>query len=133
MHLLLELTNVNWLIIKEFEQIDLRLVDEFNKKAIFIENKIDTSSHSGQLSRYFKNWKENYKGGAFIYLTINGAVPNDDGFDELIYPKKEIMKEIIIISYKREIFDWLNSSLSQIKSDKVRHTIIQYLNIIITL
>jgi hypothetical protein len=52
-----------------------------------IENKIDTSEHSGQLQRYreevtreFAGWKT-----LFIYLSISGELPTDDSFVPIDY------------------------------------------------
>ena len=125
-----DIENQIWNIRKEYEQIDLRIVNTFLRKAVFIENKIYTVAHSGQLSRYFKNWKENYTGGAFIYLTINGDSPPVEGFDETIYPKKEILSELIILSYKKDIYRWLESCIVDIQSKKVQYTVHQYLDLI---
>jgi len=125
-----DVENQFWNVRKEYEQIDLRIVNTFLRKAVFIENKIDTVAHSGQLSRYFKNWKENYNGGAFIYLTINGDDPPEEGFDETFYPKKDILPEIIILSYKKDIYRWLESCIEDIQSKKVQYTVHQYLDLI---
>lgn len=125
-----EILHQDWYVRKEFENIDLRIVNETLRKAIFIENKIDSNAHSGQLSRYFKEWKEKYGHGAFIYLTINGDFPSNSGFDDMIYPKKEILKELKLFSYKVDIYSWLEESYEEIKSDKVRYTVLQYMELI---
>lgn len=125
-----DIENPSWNVRKEYEQIDLRITNNFLKKAVFIENKIDTVAHSGQLSRYFKKWKENYSGGAFMYLTINGDDPPDEGFDELVYSRKEVLSELKVISYKRDIHEWLESCIEEVRSKKVQYTIFQYLELI---
>lgn len=124
-----EILHKDWYVKKEYEHIDLRIVNNTLKKAIFIENKIDTDAHSEQLSRYFHDWKINFGNGAFIYLTINGDSPADTGFNEL-YPKKEVMKELKLLSYKTDIYSWLKECYDEIKSDKVRYTILQYMELI---
>lgn len=125
-----DIENHIWNVRKEYEQIDLRIVNDFLRKAVFIENKIGTTAHSGQLSRYFKNWKENYNGGAFVYLTINGDMPPDEGFDEQIYPKKDVLSELKILSYKKDIYLWLEFCIEEIRSKTVQYTVKQYLDLI---
>lgn len=119
-----------WYIQKEFEHIDLRIVNDNLLKAVFIENKIDTSAHSGQLSNYFSKWKSKYSGGAFIYLNINGDLPPNEGFNESIYSKKDVMNELKVLSYKKDIREWLESCVNQIQSQKVLYTVNQYLELI---
>jgi hypothetical protein len=126
-----EASDPNWHVIKEYEYVDLRIFNYSLRKAIFIENKIYTDAHSGQLSRYFSLWENHYsKNGAFIYLTPDGKAPNETGFDDLVYKKDEIMKVLLCLSYKEDICNWLEETLFQIASPKVRETIIQYIDLI---
>jgi len=121
-----------WNVAKESGYIDLRIVNYNLKKAVFIENKIYTDAHSGQLSKYFKRWKEGYfKGnGAFIYLTPNGDEPASAGFNEKIFQKNEIMKEMKLFSYNNDIFNWLNLIYDKIESHRVQQTLKQYIDLI---
>ncbi len=123
-----EILHKDWYVKKEYENIDLRIVNKTLKKAVFIENKIDTNAHSGQLSRYFHEWKK-FESGAFIYLTINGDSPTDTGFNESP-PKEEVLKELKLLSYKIDIYSWLRECYDEIQSDKVRYTILQYMELI---
>jgi len=126
-----EASDPNWYVIKEYEYVDLRIFNYSIRKAIFIENKIYTDAHSGQLSRYFSLWKNHYfENGAFIYLTPDGKAPNEAGFDDLVWKKDEIMKVLLCLSYKEDICNWLEETLFQIVSPKVRETIIQYIDLI---
>lgn len=122
----------NWYVIKEKEHIDIRILNHSLKKAIYIENKINSDAYSGQLSRYYKHWKEGFfQGhGAFIYLTPSGNIPSNNGFDENIYPKKEILKELKLFSYHDQIHNWLVDTFPKIQSVKVQHTLSQYIDII---
>jgi len=68
----------NITIFREKDNIDLLIVDEANKIAITIENKVYANERidgedGGQLQKYEKNINEHYKGydKYFIYLTIN--------------------------------------------------------------
>lgn len=131
---LAEISKINWKVIKESESIDLRIVNYKLKKAIFIENKVYTDSHSGQLSRYYKKWRESFpNGGQFMYLTISGGQPDDAGFDDKVDPRftKELIKrEMRCISYKTHIKEWLEGTFPNIQATRVRETIHQYLHLI---
>jgi hypothetical protein len=124
----------NWRVQAENERIDLRVENYFLKKAIFIENKIQTGAHSGQLSRYFKMWIKGYcKGnGAFIYLSPDRdkSPPADDGFCEKVYPKDKVIERLQIWSYQGEISRWLTKTLTKVKSPRVRETVRQYIDTI---
>lgn len=123
----------NWFVVKESEFVDLRIVNYSLRKAIFIENKIYTDAHSGQLSRYFQLWKDGYFGGngAFIYLTLHGDEPNDSGFDpDAIYDKAKIMEQLICLSYQINICVWLEKAISQIEAPRVKQTVKQYIDLI---
>lgn len=123
----------SWNVIKERENIDLQLINYRLRKAVFIENKIYSGSHSGQLSRYYSMWKKCFpNGGEFLYLTITGVPPDDAGFNEE-YPRDVVEKDLKRISYKKHIKEWLEATLPHIQATKVKETIVQYLFIIKTL
>ena len=119
-----------WVVEKEKENIDIKIINNTLDVGIFIENKIYTDAHSGQLSRYFKLWKSRYRKGVFVYLTINGSKPSILGYDDTIYPREAIEKELILLSYKYDIFYWLKNIFPAVRSEKVQHTIAQYLDIL---
>lgn len=127
-----EIGHPNWHVRREHEYIDLRIVNGVLRKAVFIENKIDTKAHSGQLSHYFDLWKNNYpEGGAFIYLTIDGMKPPEEGFDPNCSDTRgELENSLLLRSYRMDIHNWLESILERIKSEKVKQSIIQYINTI---
>jgi len=127
-----EASDQNWFITKESEHVDLRILNYSLRKAIYIENKIYTDAHSGQLSRYYLLWQtSSFKGsGAFIYLTPDGKEPDDAGFDDKISTKSEIMKCLFLLSYKNDICNWLKESILQVESSRVRETINQYIDLI---
>jgi hypothetical protein len=126
-------TQEGWEVIMEKDYIDLRIVHKPSSFAIFIENKIDTQAHSGQLCRYFKLLKDTYDRGCFIFLSIHGDPPSDAGFDDHICPKDAVLKELQVISYKHDISCFLSQSLEMIKADRVKHTVRQYLDLIASL
>ena len=127
-----EITHPNWYVWRETQSIDLRVANDLLQKAVFIENKIDTDAHSGQLSRYYVLWRKNYpKGGAFIYLTIDGVKPPDSGFDPLLPPTRvEIETNLQLLSYKVHIKTWLESILDSIEPEKLKQSVIQYIETI---
>lgn len=132
-----EADDFNWLVYSETEFIDLQIVNYPLKKAIFIENKIYTDAHDGQLSRYFKKWRDGYwqDNGAFIYLSPNQNknTPANDGFSEEVCPKEQVMDVLCIWSYQDEIHRWLKEVLPLVKSEKVRGTLRQYMDTIMHL
>ena len=128
-----EASDKNWFVAKESEYVDLKIVNYSLREAIFIENKIYTGAHSGQLSRYYRVWKDGYfKGnGAFIYLTLHGGAPNISGFDpDEIYEKAEILEQLICLCYKMDIHDWLEKAIPHIEAPRVEQTVKQYTDLI---
>lgn len=67
------------LVLREWQNIDILVVDEAHRLALIIENKIDTSEHSNQLQRYRKMVDEQYPGWRVVglYLTPDGEEPSD--------------------------------------------------------
>ncbi len=129
-----EIESSGWYVVSETENIDLRISNDALQKAIFIENKIDTIAHSEQLSRYYELWRDQYSnGGAFVYLTIWGDPAPDRGFGQsppYKYSRQEIEASLRRLSYKRNISDWLTSMLGMIEPQKLKQSIIQYIETI---
>ena len=124
-----EILSDGWKIICEQERVDLKIVNFKLMKAIFIENKVYSSAHSGQLSRYYKIFKDTFNSdGSFIYLTVDGEYPNDEGFDDTVFDRNNM--NIKCISYKVDIYNWLHEIVNKIKAPKVRETIDQYLELL---
>ena len=123
----------DWRVIKEREHIDLRLVNCSLGKAVFIENKVDTGAHDGQLSRYYKKWERDFNcNGAFIYLSPSGAEPEASGYDDGIYPRVEIEAKLKRLSYKVHIANWLMGLIEQkqIYAPRALETVRQYIDLI---
>lgn len=70
------------LVLREWQNIDILVVDEAHQLALIIENKIDTSEHSNQLQRYRKLVDEHYPGWRVVglYLTPDGAESSDSRY-----------------------------------------------------
>ena len=75
------------LILREWRNIDILLIDESHQLVIIIENKIDTSEHSDQLRRYYQIVQQHYPGKAIIglYLTRDGEQPSHDAYFPVDY------------------------------------------------
>jgi hypothetical protein len=65
---------------REWQNIDIVLVDPINHLVVVIENKIGSTEHSGQLARYLRNVGTEYPAPTWrhlaIYLTPDGASPS---------------------------------------------------------
>ena len=102
--------------------IDILIENAKKKHIIVIENKIDTDDHGDQLYRYYcwmEKYRRDYKWRQLIYLTPEGRCP-----------KSNKKCELICISYKKHIRDFLNASLKDVKAPPVREIVNQYLAIL---
>jgi hypothetical protein len=70
----LDLTDTQ--VLREWNNIDVLLVNEDHKLLCVIENKVDSKEHSNQLKRYKDIVESNYPDyrKLFVYLTVNGEV-----------------------------------------------------------
>lgn len=79
----LELRSLNQMEIRrEWQRIDILLLDASNRLAVIIENKIGTDEHSDQLRRYHRIVNEHYPGWQVIglYLTPSGEAPSYEAY-----------------------------------------------------
>ncbi|MBF0553324.1 MAG: PD-(D/E)XK nuclease family protein [Nitrospirae bacterium] len=133
-----DVSNPNWYVERETEQIDLRICNDWLKKGFYIENKVQTAARIGQMSKYVKLWQDRYenfgKDGGVFYLTIRGDEPSDVGFDsDGQFTRSEIEQKIgkiRLLSYKRDIKNWLEGIVDRVKPQKLKQSIIQYIEII---
>ncbi len=67
-------------VLREWHHIDILVLDEVNRVAVLIENKIGTGEHSDQLNRYYNDFHSFYPGYQLIalYLTPDGDLPISD-------------------------------------------------------
>jgi hypothetical protein len=72
---------------REWQNIDIVLLDERHRLVVIIENKIDSGEHSGQLQRYWEIAQTHYPGWRIVglYLTPAGDLPSDVHFFPLGY------------------------------------------------
>ncbi len=75
------------LVLREWANIDILLLDEPHRLAVIIENKIDTTEHSDQLRRYWQTVGQHYPGWRRVglYLTPDGAMPSFDDYIPIDY------------------------------------------------
>jgi PD-(D/E)XK nuclease superfamily len=75
------------IVYREWQSIDVLLLDESHKLAVIIENKIDTSEHSDQLNRYYRSVQHRYPDWSIVglYLTPAGNAPSDNRYVAVSY------------------------------------------------
>lgn len=74
-------------ILREWNSIDLLVVDETHRIIVLIENKIGTTEHSNQLARYLGVLQHHYPGCRVLalYLTPEGDLPSDERYLPVSY------------------------------------------------
>ena len=83
-------------------RIDIFIQSEKAKTAIIIENKVFTTTHDNQLSRYEQyvenrtDWRK-----IFVYLTPNGDLPTENGANWLLFSYAEILEILKDISTEK--------------------------------
>jgi len=101
---------------REWQRIDIFLLDERNRLAVIIENKIGAGEHGDQLNRYYEAVREQYPDYRLLalYLTPDG--------DEPSHP------EYLPVNYRTvcEILDELAESRASITEPDLRALITHY-------
>lgn len=113
-----------------FGRLDIVISAINIKRCVVIENKIDAEDQPQQLERYY-NWlestgfplKENCK---LIYLTKKGSEPSDDSCGN----DPKVKSFVTLMSYEKDIYNWLSECLPEIKALSVKSIIEQYIEII---
>jgi len=74
-------------VLREWQNIDILLLDESHHLAVIIENKVDSGEHSGQLPRYWRIVQQRYPGWQMVglFLTPDGREPSDERYIPLDY------------------------------------------------
>ncbi len=70
------------LVLREWQNIDILLLDETHKLAVIIENKIDSGEHDDQLNRYWLAVTAQHPGWMVlgVYLSPDGSPPSHDAY-----------------------------------------------------
>lgn len=74
-------------VMREWRNIDILLLDEPHHLAILVENKIGSAEHSDQLGRYLRIVHDTYVGWKVLplYLTPDGDTPSDQRYVAIDY------------------------------------------------
>ena len=77
----------NVIVHREWQNIDILIVEETLKLAVVIENKIDGSESPGQLKRYYEIVEKHFPDYAIVclYLTPEGNVPSHEKYIPVSY------------------------------------------------
>jgi len=100
---------------EEGGRIDI-IIEDKNRYAIIIENKIYAGDQTAQLIRYDNHGKKRFNGHTILYLTLDGHEASDGSAKNIKYVK---------ISYAIHILHWLESCLSI----AVRQPLVRSINI----
>jgi hypothetical protein len=75
------------LVLREWQDIDVLVLDEAHKLAVLIENKIGTHEHTNQLDRYYSTVQTHYPSWriAALYLTPDGESASDPRYLPIDY------------------------------------------------
>ena len=84
----LDIWDLNELMVfREWQNIDILLVDERNHFVVIIENKVVSGEHGDQLSRYYRIVNEHYPdwSNLCLFLTPEGLEPSDECYIPIDY------------------------------------------------
>jgi hypothetical protein len=84
----LDVWDLNHLVVqREWQNIDILLIEKHHRLVVIIENKIDSVEHSNQLERYFLMVSQHYPGWNVlgIYLTPEGETSSHAGYVAISY------------------------------------------------
>ena len=104
---------------------------------IIIENKVWAEDQEKQIERYWqelvgkKNIPINRK--KILYLSPDGHLPSEWSIDKTTRYELENKGILHCISYKKDIRQWLENVLPKVESDKVKHSLIQYIDALLKL
>lgn len=121
-----------------YGRIDLIMsfIYEGKRKMIIIENKIYAGDQADQLQRYFDYARKNTTSEEdvlLVYLTPSGHRASANSMH--IAEQRRLRDGGILVekSYRNDIIPWLQTTVDQTISDKVKQSIIQYLMTLHTL
>ena len=74
-------------VFREWHHIDILVLDDVNRLAVIIENKVDTGEHSDQLNRYYIEARNHYPGYKILalFLTPDGEEPSSSDYHAVSY------------------------------------------------
>jgi len=101
-------------VLREWNRIDITIIDDHNKIICIIENKINIKEHSNQLKRYKTIVNKEYPDYChiYIYLTIEGDSPSDKEYIGISYDEISNIIDITLKhnkeNLKNEIYTLIN-------------------------
>ncbi|MGB1216819.1 MAG: PD-(D/E)XK nuclease family protein [Saprospiraceae bacterium] len=113
---------------KELYNIDILINNKH--QAIIVENKIRAKDQDKQIERYYNLIKEQgFREIKIVYLKPFEENPSKESLGDL--PSEVIEKELIVISYHKEILNWIEKCISiSTRHPALRETLIQYSNVV---
>ncbi len=109
-------------ILVEKDNIDIQIVTP--DTIIVIENKIFAGDQEQQLARYYNQARSKGKKVCIIYLTLDGRDPSEQSVAGLD-------KDVICISYKEHVYQWIEQCLfKSLENPAVRESLLQYQDLI---
>jgi hypothetical protein len=105
----------NMVVRREWQNIDILLVDDVHKLAVIIENKIGTGEHSNQLQNYRSIVHNHYAGWNIVgfYLSPSGSPPSDGTYLPISYG--------LVCDLLDELADAQSSTIEQDVLTALRH------------
>jgi len=98
------------------------IVIEDSDFMIAIEAKIFAKDSKFQLKDYYEFLKDSKKRFKLFYLTLDGHSPDEKSLENL-----KINKDIFLISFKDEIYEWINESIKEVNDIPIiREGLYQY-------
>lgn len=131
--------DIHWHVHVEFvvpkqRRIDILLHHPPTNFWLPIENKIYAEDQKNQLLDYWA-WARNQstdRADAFpiVYLTIDSSQPSDWSTGNDAREAEKLFGDLVLMSYRTDVVAILDAAKKEIKSDRVRHTLDQYLQTI---
>ncbi|MEG0568869.1 MAG: PD-(D/E)XK nuclease family protein [Erysipelotrichales bacterium] len=89
-------------VIREYKNFDIFIKSRNNKTIVCIENKVDSTEHSNQLTRYYEYIEKEFPeySKIFIYLTINGEKASNNNW--ISYSYKDLEEDILATYNSKE-------------------------------
>lgn len=99
--------------------------------AIVIENKIYAPDQPRQLSRYYEYLTEDQQLPKdaiwLVYLTPRAVMPSDQSIDKELAEKLLKENRLLLLGYRPHIIPWLTACWGHVSSERVKHSLFQYI------
>lgn len=104
---------------------------------LIVENKVWAEDQEKQIERYWQELdsKKSMPIGRkkILYLSLDGHLPSEWSIDNSVRQELEGKNVLHCISYKQDIKQWLENALSKVESEKVKYSLMQYMDVFKTL